>query len=362
MTTSADELAELRRAVRGTIGAGAPDEAPAIDRGWRASWSALAELGLAGFCVPAELGGYGSEVPAAAVAAAELGADLHAAPYPGIIAAADGLARWLPPAERGALAADLLSGVHVPGLALLGPTARITTDGTTARVDGRASAVLGAGEVDSYLVVGSDAMAHVAAGQSRVGAADGFDESRSCAPVHFDGAAGVTVVAPPGGRDELLGLYGLLCAADALGGAVRCHERTTSYAADRVAFGRPIGGFQAVQHRLADHAVTLRGLTLLCERAAGSLGDGHVDAARHTLLARLGVGNQVLHLLHDLLQLTGAVGFTWEYGLHHYERRAWLDARLTGAPRSASRALAVHEGWTAHDRAPGRRGDTAWTA
>ncbi|UGQ11928.1 hypothetical protein LO772_35100 [Yinghuangia sp. ASG 101] len=50
-------------------------------------------------------------------------------------------------------------------------------------------------------------------------------------------------------------------------------------------------------------------------------------------------------MLHDLVQLTGAIGFTWEYGLHLYERRAHLDTRLGHNPRHALLALARTEGW-----------------
>ena len=57
-------------------------------------------------------------------------------------------------------------------------------------------------------------------------------------------------------------LFGLLLAADALGGTERVLDRTVAYAKDRQAFGRAIGGFQAVQHRLADHAVRVRGMSL----------------------------------------------------------------------------------------------------
>jgi alkylation response protein AidB-like acyl-CoA dehydrogenase len=57
------------------------------------------------------------------------------------------------------------------------------------------------------------------------------------------------------------------------------------------------------------------------------------------------VSGSAVHVLHDLLQLTGGIGFTWEHGLHLYERRAHHDARLAGNPRAAARALAALEGW-----------------
>ena len=100
-----------------------------------------------------------------------------------------------------------------------------------------------------------------------------------------------------------------------------------------------------MQHRLADHAIRVRGLSLAVREAAVLLAEGAPDAHRRVALAELGVHGAVGHVLHDLLQLTGGIGFTWEYGLHHAQRRAHQDARLGANPRSAQQALAEIEGW-----------------
>jgi alkylation response protein AidB-like acyl-CoA dehydrogenase len=63
-------------------------------------------------------------------------------------------------------------------------------------------------------------------------------------------------------------------------------------------------------------------------------------------VAEVSVSSGATHILHDLIQLTGAIGFTWEYGLHFYERRVHQDARLAANPRGALRSLAEFEGWT----------------
>jgi alkylation response protein AidB-like acyl-CoA dehydrogenase len=169
--------------------------------------------------------------------------------------------------------------------------------------------------------------------------------SRSCADVSFDDAPARVVDVPDGTLAAAVQLHGLLLAGDALGGLEVMHARTTAYARERRAFGGVIGGFQAVQHRLVDHAVRIRGLSLLADDAAAGLASGAPDAARQALLAEAGVARHAVPVLHDLLQLTGAIGFTWEYGLHLYERRAHLDARLGRNPRRALVALAAREGW-----------------
>ena len=138
----------------------------------------------------------------------------------------------------------------------------------------------------------------------------------------------------PADPDALL-LYRLLLAADALGGLDRMLARTVTYARNRVAFGRPIGGFQAVQHRLVDHSVRVRGMELLVSDAARALaapGPGHRSAGgaqRGCGQRRVGGGAARSAPAH------GAIGFTWEHGLHLYERRAHQDARLATNPRSA---------------------------
>jgi alkylation response protein AidB-like acyl-CoA dehydrogenase len=126
----------------------------------------------------------------------------------------------------------------------------------------------------------------------------------------------------------------------------RMIDRTVTYAGQRIAFGKPIGGFQAVQHRLADHAVRARGMALVVAEAAALLDAGSDDATRQVAIAAVSVHGNSVRILHDLLQLTGGIGFTWEYGLHYYERRAHHDARLGGGARAAVRSLVEIEGWS----------------
>jgi alkylation response protein AidB-like acyl-CoA dehydrogenase len=168
-----------------------------------------------------------------------------------------------------------------------------------------------------------------------------FDVSRSCGDV--------TVNTDTAHRlcwtDHALTLRRLLLAADALGGLQRMLDRTVAYAAQRQSFGRPIGGLQSVQHRLVDHSVRARGMSLVVAEAAKALTEQSPDAERLVTSAELSVSSSPT-ILHDLVQLTGAIGFTWEYGLHLYERRAHQDARLGSNPRAAAGRLASLEGWT----------------
>jgi alkylation response protein AidB-like acyl-CoA dehydrogenase len=333
IATTDDDIRQLRSAVRGMLGIADPDAVPAPDPAWRAGWPALVELGATGFCVPEEKGGFGLEVRAAAATATELGAALHGSPYAALTASAHALA------AAGVEAADevlagVLTGASVCGYAVLDPA------GTSAWV------VDGAPEVDALVLVGPGTGGLTLLADPSTWSVEleqePFDVSRTSGRVVVDPGAGVVLPADPVAAD----LHRLLLAADAVGGMQKVLDRTVAHAGQRVAFGKPIGGFQAVHHRLADHAVRARGMALLVAEAAALLAEGSDAASRYVAMASVSVTANAPRILHDLLQLTGGIGFTWEYGSHFHERRVHQDARLGGGPRGAVGSLVEIEGWT----------------
>ena len=352
MIASRAELEEMRRALEGALGLGGAEDAPEPVRDWRAEWASLCALGLTTFTIPEDQDGFGLEASAGLVASRALGAALHGSPYPSIVCAAYVLSRGLDPALRKTVVEAIASGECVPTLAFLDPDSRIEREGGAVRVRGRARLVVGAAESDAFLAIGRTA-GESAFVSGRDGVAlsgeQAFDVTRSVADVSFDGAVAEPI--DEGAFDPRMSrrLFGLLLAGDAIGGAERMLERTRRYVLEREAFGRPIGGFQAVQHRLVDHALRLRAVSLLATDAAAALGRGAPDAERRVLLAEIAAATDLLPLLHDLVQLNGGVAFTWEHGLHYYERRAVLDARVARNPRAASQTLARVEGWVATD-------------
>ena len=349
MTTTRDDLLAMAATLRKALGAGPAGTGPeGTDPGWRTRWPVLAGLGLAGFCAAPDHGGFGAEVPAALVAARELGAALDGSPYPATVAASYGLSRWLAPEVGEEIAGAVISGAHVPTLAYLDPAAAVTEQSGGLRVTGAAHVVAVPGGADSFLVLpsGGDALLLVRPDETcTVTRGRELDVTREIGEVAFAGTPAVPLATPPGGRSLVERLHGLLLTGDTLGGASRMLDRTVAYAAGRTAFGKAIGGQQAVQHRLVDHTVRLRGMSLLADEAAARLAGGARDAGRAAALAEASVAAGALALLHDLVQLTGAIAFTWEYGLHLYERRAHVNARLARNPRRARRLLAEHEGW-----------------
>lgn len=329
-----EDIRQFRDAISGALGLADSDVLPQPDPAWRQSWSALAELGVTGLCVPEERGGAGFEVEVAVAASMELGGSLHGSPYAGTVAATHAMAAT---AMTDEVAHDVLGGVL--SSERICAFARLDVPGDVAQtVDG----ALDADALVIELPDGDHLLFADPASWSVTGHRHDFDVSRTCTDLRVDLAAG-----RPLGTSPATGLlFGLLVAADAVGGAQRAMARTVDYATDRIAFGKPIGGFQAVQHRLADHAVRIRGMELLLAEAASAIGDADRSARRRTLLAEASTSSAVPTLLHDLVQLTGGIGFTWEYGLHFYGRRAHQDAALGSNPRRARQLLAVEESWS----------------
>ncbi len=327
-----DEIEQLRETLRGALGT-RDETPPTIDPQWRRRWGQLAALGLPALCAPEDRGGLGFHVEAAVAGALELGAALHGSPFAGLTASVYALSRTEDPVAEAVLT-GILAGDRVCAFGIL--------DAGT----GIARVVDGVPEADSLVLLdpsrGEFLLAGDASGWTTQVPLVAFDVSRTHGDVVVESAAGRWAGDGATSRD----LYGLLLSADALGGVQRMLDRTVDYARQRRGFGRTIGGFQAVQHRLVDHTVRARGMSLVVAEAARLLGAASPDASRAVALAEVAVGSDAVHILHDLVQLTGAIGFTWEYGLHLYERRAHQDARLAASPRAAIRRLAVMEGWT----------------
>jgi alkylation response protein AidB-like acyl-CoA dehydrogenase len=330
--TTDDDIRQLRAALRGALGTAKDDAVPAPDPRWRAGWPALAELGVTAFCVPEDKGGFGLQSAVAVGAAQELGAALHGSPFAGLTAAAHVLA-GAGRAEADDVLARVVEGATVCAFGLLDPTGE------------RAWVVDGAPESDVMVLcdptTGASTLLTDPSAWTIEVPVESFDVSRTSGAV-TDVGAGVGLGAAPVAVD----LYRLLLAADAAGCVQRMLYRTVAYAGQRMAFGRPIGGFQAVQHRLADHAVRARGMALVVAEAAALIDAGSDQASRQAALAAVSVHGNAVRILHDLVQLTGGLGFTWEYGLHFYERRAHQDARLAGGARAAVRSVVEIEGWS----------------
>jgi alkylation response protein AidB-like acyl-CoA dehydrogenase len=129
-------------------------------------------------------------------------------------------------------------------------------------------------------------------------------------------------------RTELRGTLGT--AAQLVGLGARMLDMTVEHVKSRHQFGVPVGSFQAVKHHLADALLRLEFARPAVYRAAWSLANGAPAAARDVSMAKAMASDAAEFAGRQALQCHGAIGYTVEYDLHLYLKRAWALARAWG--------------------------------
>ncbi|WP_158637693.1 acyl-CoA dehydrogenase [Novosphingobium taihuense] len=165
-----------------------------------------------------------------------------------------------------------------------------------------------------------------------------WDETRSILSLPSSSMKALAVLR--GSRPVLFALYAIAIAADSAGAARGTLDRTIAYMKQREQFGRLIGSFQALKHRLADHQVNAKGCDELVWQAAEQFDNGAKGALMWSLMAKANVTDAALRIAGDCVQLHGGVGFTREYDPHLFLKRAWLNEALL-APNGALRDKAA---------------------
>ena len=141
----------------------------------------------------------------------------------------------------------------------------------------------------------------------------------------------------------------ILIAADSLGGAARVTTMSVDYARQREQFGQPIGRFQGLKHQLAHMALEVEPARALVWYAAYAW-DAHLpDSARAAAIAKAHLCDVFTRTARAAVAAHGGIGYTWEYGLHYWLRRAIANAAMLGSPADHRRRAAELADWsTAH--------------
>ena len=360
-----DEQRALRDAVRALL-ARQQRRPPARDRGTCAHghdqsgyeqggydqslWQRLCgEIGVAGLSVPECYGGAGAGPVETHIAAEELGRDLTPSPMIGsavlaaqaLLASGDSAAcrRLLPPIADGTAIAALAwtgsDGHWDPGeVACHAATAATPGDWV---LNGAAHHVLDGAAADVLLVAARmpDGVGlfdvdprHSGVTRSAVTTMDG---TRELAIVELKDVPGRRI----GERAALAHVRDLACialSAEQVGAAQRALERTVAYTQIRVQFGRPIGGFQALQHRMADLHVLVESARSLSYAAATAAAEGAPDLGLRAAAAKVYCSEAALRVAGEMIQMHGAIGITWEHEAHRYLKRAHGAAQILGQP------------------------------
>jgi len=130
---------------------------------------------------------------------------------------------------------------------------------------------------------------------------------------------------------QVLDRAAVLMAFEQVGGADRALEMGRDYALDRIAFGRPIGSFQAVKHMLADMYVSATLARSNCYYGAWALSTNASELPEAAAAARISATQAFQHCSKNNIQVHGGMGFTWEFDCHMYYRRANTTALTLGS-------------------------------
>lgn len=279
-------------------------------------WSAFVELGLPGLLVPEDLGGAGASAREAAAVLEELGR--AAAPSPFLtssvvattVLVALGDTEILPALASGEQTAALLAG---PAIGL---------------------------PADVLLLPEGDALYAVRGATFRP--VSSLDMTRPLAEVDLDGAERTLLSEDAAAAVEagLLAGAGLL-ASEQVGVARWALEATIAYLKERRQFGRVVGGFQALKHRLADLYAEVEQADAAARYAAATLATGDADAPVAVHVAASYCSEVAVHATEEAVQLHGGIGMTWEHPAHLHLKRAKADALLLGSAESHRLALAT---------------------
>ncbi|WP_433632476.1 acyl-CoA dehydrogenase family protein [Nocardia sp. CA-120079] len=366
-SAGAEELADLRATVRDFLTEHSGEEAvrkiaedpdrlghdPQV-------WSEMAEqLGLMQLAIPERFGGDGFGFPELRVVLEEMGAALLCSPFvPSVVFAAQSLlasgdepacARYLPSIGAGTTIATLAVAEAAGSWdADTCETAAVPADAGGWLLTGTKSFVPHAGTADLLLVSARTpqgpslfAVERGATGLA-VRALDTLDGTRPLGEVVLVDTPAVLVGAAGEASSVLrhvVDLGGLALAAEQVGGLRRCLEMSVAYAKERVQFGRPIGSFQAIKHKLADMLMRAELADAATEAACTAVAERQRDASAMAVAAYITASEAFEHVAAETIQVHGGIGFTWEHPAHLYFRRARAAQNLLGGPTAAHHRL-----------------------
>lgn len=349
-------------ALRRTIAADTPFDA--------AMWRRVAgEMGWSGIGIPEQYGGLDLGPIEIAIVQQEMGRTLHASPFfinnaivaPALLAAGNDAQRaaWLP---------RLADGSSIAAFACTGPQGLPGTDGIAAvlgprdggyTLDGEAGFVAFGAQADLLLVAarapgssGRDGISLLVLPRDlpgiRCAPLATMDLTRPYASLVFDAVAIDTahVLGATGEAgalfERVLALGNIALAAELTGGAEKCLAFATEYAKQREQFGRAIGSFQAIKHKLADMMVLVEAAKSAAYYAACTA-DAAADAAQlaeAAAVAKSYCGDAFFKCAAEAIQIHGGIGYTWEHDAHLYFKRARAAQNLLGDSRHQRESIA----------------------
>jgi len=322
------------KAVRAVLDGAAPFD--------HALWKGLAGMGFLGVAVPEEFGGAGAGYLELCVVAEEIGRALAPVPFSSsIYLATEAIMLAGDDEQKRRLLPGLASGLTIGTLALFERPGNPSPQAIATTVAGNALS-------GTKVPVPDGAIADIAVVAARTGSSGretdislfvvdlrdqgvtrktlaSLDPTRNQAEIAFQNCP-AEPLGPTGEGwsilKRVLDRAAVLMAFEQVGGADRALEMGRDYALDRIAFGRPIGSFQAVKHMLADMYVSATLARSNAYYGAWALSTNAAELPEAAATARISATQAFQHCAKNNIQVHGGMGFTWEFDCHLYYRRA----------------------------------------
>jgi acyl-CoA dehydrogenase len=317
----------------------------------RALWKGLAEMGFLGVAIPEEFGGTGAGHLELCVIAEEMGRALAPVPFASTVyMAAEALMLAGSDAQKKKWLPAISSGEAIGTLALFEGTGNpspqaIKLAATNGTLTGVKKPVPDGAIADFAIVAARTGtsgretdislfLVDLKADGVEAKVLTNVDPSRQQAELTFSNAK----AEPLGPANEgwsilsrVLDRAAVLIAFEQVGGSDRALEMGRDYALDRIAFGRPIGSFQAVKHLLADMYVSATLARSNCYYGAWALSTNAAELPEAAAAARISATQAFQHCSKNNIQVHGGMGFTWEFDCHLYYRRSNALALALGS-------------------------------
>ncbi len=330
----------------------------ATDEGYDpAVWRQLSqELALPGIHLPQQCGGGGFGMVELAIVMEEQGRALLCAPYfSTAVMAANAILNAGTESQKASLLPDIASGAHLATLAVtelngewdpraIQLSAAAVADGY--RLDGVKSYVVD-GHIAHLLIVaarmpeapGGDGLALFALPADAPGVKrhllKSMDATRKIARIDFQAAQAQLLGNPEDGANALgrtLDQASIALANEMVGGAQTLLDSAVNYAKMRVQFGRPIGSFQAIKHKVADMLLDVELARSAAYYAAQAAAVEDSEWPALACMAKAAASDAYLRMAVDCIQIHGGIGFTWDNDTHLWFKRAKSSEVFLGLP------------------------------
>ncbi len=312
-----------------------------------ALWKRMAELGWLGLVIPEEYGGGGLSYVDLILIMEEMGRVVLPLPFIWTLMFAEAIQRAGSDGQKSTLLPKVASGDLIGTIAYLEPSASWSADGINlaARKDDTAYVLDGTklfindGHIADWILVaartagsGEQGISLFAIDTNRAGInitrLTTMDRTRKLAEIKFSGVRvePSEIVGEPGNGwktlSEVIDRGKVMLAGEMTGGAQKVLDLTVDYAKVRVQFGRPIGSFQAVQHKCANMMIDVEGAKSATYYAAWAVSNEVPEASLAAALAKAAASDAFRRVSAEGIQLHGGIGFTWDHDMHLYFKRA----------------------------------------